>query len=101
VPQPDDGEAVFGANSGLEHRLADQSGFSRQNNLRCADLLGRKSRSAFDGENVHSHGTERQFVEALSGQRRLGPYADALFATGKAVLLDPLLKARAAVRGRR
>ena len=24
VPQPDDGEAVFGANPGLEHGLADQ-----------------------------------------------------------------------------
>ena len=151
VPQPDDGEAVFGANPGLEHRLADQPGFGRQDDLRRADLLrtvdevvsglaerqrlelqgmpqlvdalvgdvhigeqdivrlqfrprgwtehpGRKPRSALDGEKVHARGTERQFVEALSDQRRAGADADALFAIGKAVLLDPPLKARAAVR---
>ena len=151
VPQPDDGEAVFGANPGLEHGLADQRGFGRQDDLRRADLLravdkivsdlaerprlelqglpqlvdavvrdvhigeqyivclqfrlrgwtehlGRKPRPTLDGEKVHARRAKRQFVEALSDKRRASAYAAALFAIGEAVLLDPPLKARAAVR---
>ena len=40
VPQPDDGEAVFGANPGIAHGQADQRGFGGQDDLRRTDLLG-------------------------------------------------------------
>ena len=41
VPQPDDGEVVFGADFGFTHGLADQPGFGRQDDFRRANLLSK------------------------------------------------------------